>query len=532
MALTDDKPAKKIPCDNCDSEDVAETRCNECGIFICHYCTEFHRRSRPTKLHRLLSMDELKSSAGPENIAEKIRCTKHKEEVIKLYCKTCQATICRDCTIVDHRQHEYVFVEDVAFQEKQNLQKDLNEVKERKVRVLQGISYLREFDEGLIAKKESTISEINKHFDGLSRVVESRRKELVEKTTSLTSLKQKQIHAQLEQLEVALASCESSIEFTEQAFKNGNDVQILSMEKYISQSLQQLKKVKDQTQPCVTEDMVFCIPLSVKDTAETLFNAYAVDEVEAKPENCTASFNKPTKKMKAGEQSSITVICNDKNNRRLGFGGQFIQPTFAGVDVSDISVTHNKDGSHIVNFCPCQVGVLKFEVTINGKRAPRCSLTKGVEWVISNAHGRGPLTNNGRTMTGEDGNEEYCCRVGGCYFDSGVHTWVVRMNAVNGRGGQTEVGVIDYNEINEDMFNSKNKCVYKDFTSGMPLDMSFKLDMEKRSMYIFLKDELSHGSWFGLKVYEFTAERVSPFFACSSSGVSLSIIEVNRNGFR
>ena len=44
-----------------------------------------------------------------------------------------------------------------------------------------------------------------------------------------------------------LPSCESSIGFTEQAFESDNNVQILSMEKYILQSLDQLKAVKDET---------------------------------------------------------------------------------------------------------------------------------------------------------------------------------------------------------------------------------------------------------------------------------------------
>ena len=76
---------------------------------------------------------------------------------------------------------------------------------------------------------------------------------------------------------MALASCESSIEFTEHAFKNGNDVQILSMEKYILQSFEQLKTVKDQTEPCVTQNMVFIIPSSVQETNETLLTKYEVD---------------------------------------------------------------------------------------------------------------------------------------------------------------------------------------------------------------------------------------------------------------
>jgi tripartite motif-containing protein 56 len=181
MTLTNDKPsAKKILCDSCDSEEAAQSRCNECGVFLCQYCTEFHKRSRSMKHHELVTVEQLKSNLGPQNIAEKIRCPKHKEEVIKLFCKTCQTTICRDCTIVDHRQHEYGFVEEVAVEEKRHLQTNLNEVKQRKGRVAQGIVNLKKFNEGLEAKKTSTISEISQHFDQLVKAVESRKREMME----------------------------------------------------------------------------------------------------------------------------------------------------------------------------------------------------------------------------------------------------------------------------------------------------------------------------------------------------------------
>ena len=176
-------------------------------------------------------------------------------------------------------------------EEKLHLQSNLDEVKERKRRVAQGIVNLEKFNEGLEAKKKSTISEVSQHFDQLVKAVESRKREMLEKVTSITNSKQKQIHTQLEVLEVALASCERSINFTEQAFKNGNDVQILSMEKYILQSLEQLKAVKDQTQPCVTEDMEFTIPSSVQETKKMLLNEYDVDVAVAvavaNPESCT-----------------------------------------------------------------------------------------------------------------------------------------------------------------------------------------------------------------------------------------------------
>ena len=263
---------------------------------------------------------------------------------------------------------------------------------------------------------------------------------MVQKATSLTSAKQKQICAQLNVLEVALATCESSIEFSELAFKNGNDVQILSMEKNILHSLQQLKAVKDQTEPSVTEDMMFVIPSSVQETKNNLLNNYDVDVSLVSPEKCHAYFNdveavleseikekendkerevvsessekiekekwsgakksleeeceskekvqtivekqmindnkcadsghKAERFMGAGRQYSITLVCKNKNNRKLRYGGQDVKLSFTGINVNNVSVTDNKDGSYTISFCPCQVGMSKFEVCINGAPAP------------------------------------------------------------------------------------------------------------------------------------------------------------------
>jgi hypothetical protein len=470
-------------------------------------------------------MEELKSNAGPQKIAEKIRCPKHQEEVIKLFCKTCQTTICRDCTIVDHRQHEYGFVEEVAVQEKHHLQSNLDEVKRRKGRVVQGIVNLKKFNERLDERFLSTLSLINKHFDELSKAVDFRKKEMMEKATLFTKAKQKQIHAQLEVLEVALATCESSIEFTEQAFKNGNDVQILSMEKYILQSLEQVKAVKDQTKPCVTEDMVFIIPSLVQETKKKLLTKYDVDVAVANPAYCQASFKEEEKMFDAGKQYFVTLICHDKNKRRLRYGGQDIKPSFTGMAVSDVALTDNKDGSYTISFCPRQGGMLKFKVSINGTAAPNCSLTKQVKWVISDAHGKGPVTNGGRTMKGDG---ENCWRVGGCYFDSGVHTWKVRLNNNQPHGPHynygscnAEVGIIDYDEINADIAQSEKKCVHTQSvrSGGCNNNISFTLNMEKRTLNVNVDSGKNTNN------YQFTARRVSPFFACSSPYMCINLVE-------
>ena len=558
LANGDEPVAKKVLCDNCDSEDTAESRCNECGMNLCQFCVEFHKRSRLLKHHELLNIRELEFNPTLQKMAQKVQCSKHKKEVIRLFCKTCQTTACRDCIITDHRQHESEFLEEVAVKEKQRLQQNLNKVKQRKNRVVQGVICLKELDNILEAKKNSTISDINNHFDELAKSLSESivycKNEMMAKATSLTNSKQNKIRAQLQVLEVALASCENSIEFTERALNDGNDIQILGMEKYILQSLGQLKVVKDQTNPCVTEDMVFVIPSSVGGTKEKFLNEYDVNVDASSPAQCQASFDKvksvskKTKRLEAGrknnthsevcedvktglevgQQYSITLVCCDKNNKKLNYGGQHIKPSFTGMEVGDVAVTDNKNGSHSISFRPCQGGMLKFQVSINGILAPNCSLTKQVKWVISDGHGQGFIHNGGLTMTGEGGEGEYCWRVGGCYFESGVHTWKVelsRQDSRNAARSSIEVGIINYGDINENRVQNGEKWVYEhDVRANHNNEISLFLDMEKRTLNVMV-DSQSYGRSRCVKNCQFTAQRVSPFFACSSPDLSISLVE-------
>ena len=572
LSLTNDKPiSKNVLCDSCDSEDTAESRCNDCGIYLCQYCTEFHKRSRLLKHHELLTVEELKSSPGQLKIAEKMRCYKHKKEIIQLFCKTCQTTTCRNCIITDHHQHEYAFVEEVALEEKQHLQQNLDEVKQRKSRVVQGIIDLKEFNKTLETKKISTISEINHHFDELGKSVgeslERRKNEMVKKATSLANSKQMQICAQIEVLKLTSASCDSSVEFTEQAFKNGDDVQILSMEKYILQSLERLKTVKDQTKPCVPENMAFIVPSSLQEINRKHLDDYDVSDTAVSPENCTASFNQDDVMFSPGKQYSIALICFDINNEKLNYGGQKVEPSFTRVDVSDVAVCDNKDGSHTISFRPRQCGTLKFEVSINGKPAANCFLTKQVNWIISDEYGKGFITDGGLTLKGEGCACEYCWRLGQCYFESGVHTWKVQLDHSRSQdhlrvtkrahstfyfknsedvfvdnqphlfGGKTyipgfEVGIVDCKEIDSGIkYKVQRECVYLgSLRNGNSHQViTLRLDMDSGTLNIIQNPSMLHEDGFfqfgKVASYSFTSRRVSPFFACWSPETTLRLIE-------
>ena len=79
-------------------------------------------------------------------IAETDRCVKHEDEVLKLYCNTCQETICRDCIIIDHHQHDFAFARDVFQEKKDELLRLVGEVNLKKSEMSDNLAFLKEVE--------------------------------------------------------------------------------------------------------------------------------------------------------------------------------------------------------------------------------------------------------------------------------------------------------------------------------------------------------------------------------------------------
>lgn len=48
-----------------------------------------------------------------KSLRRKQHFEEHEEQIIELFCKTCEKTICRDCALVKHREHDYTFVREI-----------------------------------------------------------------------------------------------------------------------------------------------------------------------------------------------------------------------------------------------------------------------------------------------------------------------------------------------------------------------------------------------------------------------------------
>ena len=103
---------KTLTCENGLDENDAVARCLNCNTYLCDSCWSQHKKMVMSRKHKTVSLSEIKD-AGEKCLQKPHYCTEHEAEVLKLYCKTCSKAICGDCTYVEHRNHEYIFIKDI-----------------------------------------------------------------------------------------------------------------------------------------------------------------------------------------------------------------------------------------------------------------------------------------------------------------------------------------------------------------------------------------------------------------------------------
>ena len=99
-------------------------RCVECETDFCEKCKKVHLNIKAVSNHKLLTHEELKENVGVA-YAKSENCLHHKEHELNLYCEPCDAMICRDCTLINHKNHNYGFVKEFTTAKRRKLQEEV-----------------------------------------------------------------------------------------------------------------------------------------------------------------------------------------------------------------------------------------------------------------------------------------------------------------------------------------------------------------------------------------------------------------------
>ena len=232
-----------LPCSMCTEDDPSVAHCSTCGKFLCDFCAKAHRRQVSFRDHKVVTLDQL--SADAVKLLERPRyCSHHPEETLKLYCNTCQALICRDCSIVDHRDHRFNFAKDARSEVQLQLEQATKGVTVKQQEFKAHLAFIKEAEKTRNTYSVTLSQQVNEAFDSFIRSLELLRKQLLGKETVAKVSDMKQIWAQQQSIEMTLANIASGLRYAERLFGCPNDVDMLAMSSKVKQQLVSLQKAQ------------------------------------------------------------------------------------------------------------------------------------------------------------------------------------------------------------------------------------------------------------------------------------------------
>ena len=278
----EEEKAAILVCESGVDEHPAIAHCLTCSHHLCEGCFELHKKQKLTREHSLVMLKDLQQldrRTGIKSVRRVQRCTEHKDEPLKLFCKSCEKVICRDCALVTHREHSYVFVHEFRPEAQKRLQELVKTISKKQVEFEVHSQQLAKVRKSTTTAFNNSRLKLNAFFDKAIQNIELRRKALLDELEALGLAQDKQLNAEAEYLEMSLARFSNGVQFTEKLFDNEDDVEVMLMGTQAIpalEGLQQLSwdterahlmplKVAFNQEALKTFDSIGCICQSLKD---------------------------------------------------------------------------------------------------------------------------------------------------------------------------------------------------------------------------------------------------------------------------
>ena len=237
-------------CDACidGSTGPAVVFCCTCHEFLCAFCHEFHKRSQKLANHPVIGLDEESFKLLPFKVEPtKHFCSQpHHEEKLNFYCETCHMLICRDCTLVLHKEHSIAEICNIAQVHRDAMREALVCTQEVTAKLSKAVNAINEKTEQIETSKENATLLITQAFEQLHQTIEERKKTLLSEMIAISLSKTTVLTLQKEQLMKMQDEIGRYTEMTSHILKTHTDHEVVALGDLLPSELKAtLKKVEN-----------------------------------------------------------------------------------------------------------------------------------------------------------------------------------------------------------------------------------------------------------------------------------------------
>lgn len=405
LAAVCENTALDFVCDSCETEGEKVTmRCSHCHLFLCEFCTTAHRRISATKTHLLQPVEDLRGQIFKGNHLKRLSfCSYHLSERLCYFCETCNETICGQCSLTTHEEHEYRKIDEVAKTLKVNMVNLVEQIKGKQKHLSEQAHILEEEISTLQNHQTKIRTSIEEHFQLLIEALTNRMNELVNEVESLCATKFDLLFSRQEKLKQTTRHANSCCLFTEDAVKQGSEFEILSVGEVVIQRLTSLiveieqhsKNLEPGSGDCNSIELILEKEKIVNDISHL---GHVKEETSSTPCEPTLCILSPAAKQHqhviTGEVNRMSLTAVNNQGKRRQRGGDKVKLSFSLVSSRvtpdnagfKYGCQDNKDGTYTLAYVITKPDTYWLHVSVNGHPVADSPVTVTVrprDWISS-----------------------------------------------------------------------------------------------------------------------------------------------------
>ena len=293
----------EVKCELCsDSGDKAEAFCRQCAMFICKNCIEHHKKLKILLTHEVASLEDLKQGRAKPIVMKEdpasVKCLDHDEPLV-VYCYDCDTLICRDCTMKDHRDHNFEFCKKAAATTKSNLLEKLEPLKTQSFSLSHAVEEVRTTKQELEAERNTVANTIKTSFKELRDILDNRERELLGEADRLVQEKMDRLSVQEKTLSLASAEVQSVVDYTEQCVRHCTDNEFMSthaeIRRRIEQEIEEHSKSGRSLEPVEDVDVGVEVRFFAEALQQLCQTQANIIQLPIDPAKCTVAMEDSTK---------------------------------------------------------------------------------------------------------------------------------------------------------------------------------------------------------------------------------------------
>ena len=256
------KAKTSTTCSRC--QDPAINHCASCEIFMCKKCSESHNGW--LKSHNVISVQELGNPESQTKRKSKLYCLKHKDEVLKYYCETCQELSCIDCMVLNHQKqnHSCVAVSELVQNQRETLQSSCTTLDEKLAEGKKALNNICEVMESLEKNAKTAKDEIKEQKENILKIVAEKLDERAKKMNDDVDQVYGELHSELskqhDEMKDYLDKVQASVSLPRNLLKRGSIEEIISSQKLIDEKIEKLRNEQPENLATVNDGSFQYVP--------------------------------------------------------------------------------------------------------------------------------------------------------------------------------------------------------------------------------------------------------------------------------